>query len=32
MKGVLDLLRRTTPHQAGDESSDSVLFTSAFAD
>jgi CRP-like cAMP-binding protein len=30
MKGVLDLLRRTTPQ--GDGKTDSVLFTSAFAD
>jgi CRP-like cAMP-binding protein len=31
MKGVLDLLRRATPH-GDDEKADSVLFTSAFAD
>lgn len=31
MKGVLDLLRRSTSHEAGDRS-DSVLFTTAFAD
>jgi CRP/FNR family transcriptional regulator, cyclic AMP receptor protein len=30
MKGVLDLLRRTTP--VADDKTDSVLFTSAFAD
>ena len=33
MKGVLDLLRRATPHAGGDdERSDSQLFTTAFAD
>jgi CRP/FNR family transcriptional regulator, cyclic AMP receptor protein len=31
MKGVLDLLRRSSPHEEGDKT-DSVLFTSAFAD
>jgi len=31
MKGVLDLLRRSTPH-VNDEKTDSVLFTSAFVD
>ncbi|ROZ78685.1 cyclic nucleotide-binding domain-containing protein [Ramlibacter sp. WS9] len=31
MKGVLDLLRRSTP-QGEDDKTDSVLFTSAFAD
>jgi CRP/FNR family cyclic AMP-dependent transcriptional regulator len=31
MKGVLDLLRRSTPH-GNDEKTDSVLFTSAFVD
>ena len=31
MKGVLDLLRRSTPREA-DDRTDSVLFTSAFAD
>lgn len=32
MKGVLDLLRRATPHEENPESPDSVLFTTAFAD
>lgn len=32
MKGVLDLLRRATPREAGDSKTDSVLFTTAFVD
>jgi len=32
MKGVLGLLRRSTPYRDDDEKTDSVLFTSAFAD
>lgn len=32
MKGILDLLRRATPHEDGGEESDSRLFTTAFAD
>lgn len=32
MKGVLDLLRRSTSPNAGEERADSLLFTTAFAD
>lgn len=32
MKGVLDLLRRATPREAGESKTDSVLFTTAFMD
>lgn len=32
MKGVLDLLRRTRPHDGGGEKTDSLFFTTAFAD
>lgn len=32
MKGLLNLLKRSTPHKTGEDQSDSVMFTSAFAD
>ncbi|MBI2772514.1 MAG: cyclic nucleotide-binding domain-containing protein [Burkholderiales bacterium] len=32
MKGVLGLLRRSAPHGEGEEKSDSLFFTTAFAD
>ena len=32
MKGILDLLKRASPHKQGEDKLDSVMFTTAFAD
>ena len=32
MKGILDLLKRASPHKHGEDKLDSVMFTTAFAD